>query len=392
MAHNTSRPGILIIFYFILVFFYFSQSFIWGEANSIGRPALVLIMSVNVFYMVKSICDQRVANNLSKTLVIFVIINFLYYIFGDYFLMNVTPNKSFQIFKTVLLSTTCFFPMYFWTYKGYKLDVSSGLLALFYFVVIYISGRSVDEGINFVNNMGYYYLNFIPFLFLIEGKVYVKIALCLGLNVLIISCAKRGAIITAGLVDVIYFYYIYRSNQLKGGQLTKIWILILICGAGAYVWQKFQANSFVLERFSALEEGNSSGRDIIYWNLWYNWSCQYDIIQQVFGGGFCKSPQFNSGLFAHNDWLELLTDLGLIGVISYVFVIVSMLRIAFMAIKGSTKYCILTISAIWIAKTLFSMSYLDENNFILMLLLGMMAAKTKIEKYEAKKIALGQHS
>lgn len=383
------NPSFVIITYFVLVFFYFSQSFIWGEENSIGRPALMIIMSVNVFYMIKCICDQRLTTNLSKALVIFVLINFLYYIFGDYLLMNVPPQKSFQIFKTVLLSTTCFFPLYFWTSRGYRIESLICILALAYFLVIYISGIINPKGQNVVDNMGYYYLNFIPFLFLIKGKVYFKILLCLGLNVLIITCAKRGAIITATLVDVIFFNYIYRSKQISGGCLTKIWMLILIVCAGIYAWQEFQANSFVLERFTALQHGNSSGRDIIYENLWNNWCNNYDFIQQIFGGGFCKSPQFNNGLFAHNDWLELLTDLGIIGVISYILVIVNMFRISFIPNNKATKYCILTISVIWFTKTLFSMSYLDENNFILMLLLGMMTAKTKIENYETKKIAFG---
>lgn len=392
MAPNLKRSNALIIIYFVLAFFYFSQSFIWGEANSIGRPALIFIMLVNTIYMGKCIFNHRVTTNFSIAITIFVIINFAYYVFGDCFLHNVPDRKSFQIFKTVLLSTTCFFPLYYWTYKGYRLELLSGILALAYFLVIYISGQNNAKDINTVDNMGYYYLNFIPFLILIKGHVYIKIVLCLVLNVLIITCAKRGAIITAALVDVIFFYYIYQSNQLKNGLLTKIWILMLICCAAIYAWQRFQSNSFVLERFIALQQGSSSGRDIIYANLWNNWSLKYDIIQQIFGGGFCKSPQFNNGLFAHNDWLELLIDLGLVGIISYVFVIVNMLKLSYLAVTKSSKYCILIISSIWFAKTLFSMSFLDENNFILMLLLGVMAAKTKREKYETKKISLGQCS
>lgn len=383
------KPGLGIIIYFCLLFFYFGQGFMFGEENAIGRPALVCVLSWNLYYLLRCTSLTNKPKVLGSVLT-FVALNILYYAWGELFVMNVPSTKSFQILKGVLLSMTCIFPAYYWSRKGYNLKPIALLLAAGYFTAIYIAGLNKGQRIDFVDNMGYYYLNFIPFLFLIRNKTYLKIALCLLLNVLIISCAKRGAIITAGIVDAVFVYYICKDNHLSRNLLYQLWILLPICCAGIFVWNELQSNAFVLERFTALEQGNSSGRNVIYENLWINWSHHYDLVEKLFGGGFCKSPRINGGLFAHNDWLELLTDIGLLGIVAYTFVICSMVSLAIRAKNRTIKYCMVAISAIWILKTMFSMSYLDENSFILMLLAGMLAAKIKCN--ETEETTLGQYA
>lgn len=368
------KPTKIIYFYFILVLIYFSQAFITSGESSIGKPVLVVIMLINIYYLFKDFQFDKTPQ-IIKAITLFVAVNTIYYIIGDAFISNVPATKSFQIYKTILLSTTCIYPLYYWSKCGYSLNKLSLVLAGLYFLAIYYSGTQRSYVENYVDNMGYYYLNFIPFLLLIPKHTYIKIGICLILNILIITCAKRGAILTAVIVDIVFFFYIYKSQEVSKSTLSKIWITFLLCVAAAFAWNKFTANSFVLERFEALEQGHSSGRDIIYANLWNNWSHDYDLIQQILGGGFCKSPRLNNGLFAHNDWLELLTDLGLVGVISYLIVIICMISLTIKTKDTTTKFILLCVCVIWIFKTLFSMSYLDENNFILMMLTGIMAAK-----------------
>lgn len=383
------KPGILIILYFVLAFFYLGQAFLFGENNAIGRPALMVILAVNLYYMARSL---RLPDKplILTAIVCFVLLNLGYYLWGDTFIMNVPTAKSFQIFKTVLLSTTCIFPTYYWTRQGYSLRVPALIFAAAYCAIIYMSRYGRIEDIDKVDNMGYYYLNFIPFLFLIRGRAIVKIGLCLLLNVLIIACAKRGAIISAGVADIIFFLYIWKDRQISRGFFSRLCILALVAGAAYFAAEKIQSNTFVQNRFTELEQGNSSGRDRIYRNLWVNWTERYDVVQQTFGGGYCMSPRINDGVFAHNDWLELLTDLGLAGVAAYLLVIIGMIEPVRRARNVTLRYAMLTITAIWLLKTMFSMSYLDENSFILMLLFGMLAAKS--QTYETETPALGQYA
>lgn len=378
------KSSAIIKLYYLLSFIYFSQSFIFDSEMAIGKPILICIMIINLFYMFKVI-RLRQFPMVVKSITIFVILNTAYYLIGDYFIHNVDPAKSFQIYKGILLATTCIYPLYYWSLNGYRLRALSLLLAALYFASIYYSGTQREMEGDFVDNMGYYYLNFIPFLFIIPRHVYVKIAIWLLLNVLIITSAKRGAIITAGAVDIVFLLYMFKSGDLSKNIFRKIIVLFILICACSFAWNKLQTNSFVLERFTALENGNSSGRDVIYANLIDNWSNKYDAVQTVFGGGFCKSPRINRGLFAHNDWLELLTDLGLVGVFSYLVLIISMLTSGVRSKDMTIKFTIAAIGCIWLLKTFFSMSYLDENSFILMLLLGIMIAQKQQINYEIKK-------
>ena len=123
-------------------------------------------------------------------------------------------------------------------------------------------------------------------------------------------------------------------------------------------------------------------------NILIKYIYEYDWIQQIFGGGFCNAPTLSSrGVFAHNDWLELLADLGVVGVLAYAYIIFGMLKLIQQAKRQNTKYILIMITAIWFMKTMFSMSYLEENSFFLMMLLGYVA--TKLHSHGRKKIKVG---
>lgn len=66
-------------------------------------------------------------------------------------------------------------------------------------------------------------------------------------------------------------------------------------------------------------EGNVSGRDRIYANIFNGWLDSDNFINLLFGYGFAGSRLLSgSGHFAHNDWLELLSNFGLLGVTIYI--------------------------------------------------------------------------
>ena len=75
------------------------------------------------------------------------------------------------------------------------------------------------------------------------------------------------------------------------------------------------SNTNLQERFSTISEG--SGRDWIYENLFSIWLFRSEILDYLFGYGINATVRF-VGFFAHNDWLELLMSLGILGIISYV--------------------------------------------------------------------------
>ena len=83
-----------------------------------------------------------------------------------------------------------------------------------------------------------------------------------------------------------------------------------------YIEQFAEKSDYFQYRLESTTEGKSSGRDVIYSQLWNHYKSNENIFQLAFGEGAFHTQNIN-GYKAHNDWLELLIDCGLLGVIIY---------------------------------------------------------------------------
>jgi len=78
----------------------------------------------------------------------------------------------------------------------------------------------------------------------------------------------------------------------------------------------------------------------------------------LFGFGFVGSMKLANGAFAHNDWLEILSNYGIIGVLIYFFLFYSIIKYAWNREwpKGK-RITILTIVSMWLMISMLSMWY-----------------------------------
>ena len=77
------------------------------------------------------------------------------------------------------------------------------------------------------------------------------------------------------------------------------------------------SEEFMIKRMASILEGNTSGRDVIYGTIFTKWYSSTNIWNLLFGFGFAGSLEITGGSYAHNDWLELLSNFGLTGIIAY---------------------------------------------------------------------------
>lgn len=363
-----------IWFYFLILFVYFTQSFIFEGGSSIGSILIIPIILINLYCLLQSVTSNRWTSVISLS-ALFLLVSFSYFIWGEALLNNVPTKQAVQILKTTLLSVSCIFPIYYWSCKNRNLDRELLWFALGYLLVLIYNFHTREIAEEYVDNLGYYYINIIPFLFLIKRKYYLRIGLCLFATLLVIESAKRGAIITVLLVDIYFFKTILKSQEIPKKLGPRLLLLALVIGASIYAYWQFQSNEYVIARFKQLEEGQTSGRDYIYNLLLSHWLHDTTLVQLIFGSGYCAVPTVTGGLFAHNDWLELLIDFGLFGVFVYLAFFRSMLTLVHKQSDETDKDILILITGIWFMKTLFSMSYLDENNFMLAMLMGYIAGK-----------------
>lgn len=290
-------------------------------------------------------------------------------------------------FRKIALSLMPIFAFYYFSMKGY-ITKRFMLSYLFPFVALIIlsfikqrnsalANKEVDEA---TINYGYDILTILPFLVFYKYRTIRQQMLMWLMIFLILFCVKRGAIICAGLSMSIYFFFMLKHDNRRKNY--KAYILLIIAVLSAYFaldWM-FQSSEYFVERVDETVEGDSSGRDFIYEFFWYYFLDETTTQQFLLGGGAFETL-FLYGLYAHNDWLEIAINQGVLGLSIYVFFWLTFLQLCL-----KCKSDILVKTALWmlfvifLLKSMFSMSY-DQFTLYSNIVLGYcMAYNTDINK------------
>ena len=204
-------------------------------------------------------------------------------------------------------------------------------------------------------NASTYFLMILP-LCIINYKKIVSFAVFTICVSFIFMSAKRGNILCAVVPTVMYLYL--QSKEAKKSLFLPFVYAIVFAGIGYYLYESVMENEYLLSRFEDTLDGNSSGRDVIYANIWNTWYNSNNICNLLFGYGWDGSIN-NGGMRAHNDWLELLIDHGLFGTGLYLSMFLSLFSLFLKRKNFYLQAIIIATCSIWFLKTVFSMGYTD---------------------------------
>ena len=231
------------------------------------------------------------------------------------------------------------------------------LLVFIYFNLSFSAIKMLDSNRDgFTNNLGYLFVSLIPFIYFFNKKIF-QIGLLLFLMAFVIFSMKRGAILVGILATFLYIFWTFKNT--KGYQWCFAIILFVIIGfvAAHYLEAFYADNAYFQMRVDSTLEGDSSSRDQISSSLlnWYVYKA--NIFQQLFGAGADATLSIY-GIFAHNDWLEILIDQGVVGVILYLWYWSVFYKNNKRFSKGTPEYMILTTVLVsCFSRCFFSMSY-----------------------------------
>ncbi len=172
-------------------------------------------------------------------------------------------------------------------------------------------------------NVGYTIL-YLSFMVSLTGFNVKNTLLFVFMVIIILLSAKRGAIVSVGIVSVCFVMYRWANTRLR--------ILIIPIAVAAMVFMVnsiYKSNANLQAKVEATQEGHSSGRDIIYETLWDNWKNQ-SIEEKIFGWQFAGSISILE-YDGHNDYLEILNGQGLLGLFIYFCLIISFMVYFFRA-------------------------------------------------------------
>jgi hypothetical protein len=319
-------------FIFLLIGIYYAQGTLYAQGTNFSKVIYIIIISISFFYFIKTLLLKDIKTLFYNVWTILLLLN----IFGFIFTGNNSNPYHISMIKGVLLTLMIFYPFYFFSNQNIiktKNLTSFLLLMIPLFILQYylnsekILNERVSNKLDVVNNISYLFVGLIPYVFLLKQKKIVAPIIMLILIFFIIESSKRGALFS-GVIGLLFFIYfqirtIEKKNRFKG----YLYLTTAIIGISYFTFNLFKNNEYLTLRLENILEGESSGRNTIYFNLLYYWVQSDNFINLIFGYGFAASIQLSkTGNFAHNDWLELLTNFGIFGVTIYCILFITSLK------------------------------------------------------------------
>ena len=369
--------------YISLLAFYSMQGTIIPTGGTIFSQLILLIaMLMGLYYTAKTRQMKgkpiyfKGLNLLFVTLVVYGVILLLsdhHYIIKAKLFDNEVSKSSYL--KSLFLSFPNIYTFYYFSRK--KLLTESALrkwviaflgIAIFRFFdyqitslqTLLLNGEDVEET---TNNMGYLFVALMPGVVLFKNNIKLQYGIMIVCMIFVMMGMKRGAIIV-GVVSLIYYLYFNfkYNNQISKGKVLFFSILIIV--AAYFITEHMMESSdYFMSRIAQTREGNSSGRNEIYEHFWNHFKNEMDTFKFLFGNG--ANATLDIGInYAHNDWLELAINQGVLGLLVY-----AIYWLCFWKTIRSIKYnkpakLVLTLTFIsFFIKTLFSMSYTGYSLF-----------------------------
>lgn len=217
------------------------------------------------------------------------------------------------------------------------------------FTIIYIVYRFSDIGIgNNTANTIYFIITILPLILINKNTKIQVTGVIIAIFTTLIS-NKRTAFI---MLFVALLLYILMTLLLSRRGIKKKFVLItatlglamLIYLVYNYMSERMDINVFY--RLSTLIEDGGSGRDIIYKNVLAKIK-EFNLMEFLIGNGyngvFLKS---GIGTSAHNDFLEIMYDYGIVGLIIYLSMIWKIIYITFKMFQKNLIVALASVSCL----------------------------------------------
>jgi hypothetical protein len=302
--------------------------------------------------------------------------------FGFFVVYNIFGFDYYWLFR-VSYTLLIFFPFYYAAYNRFLTEKKFYLLGFVplavklygLYVSFFLRGELGKEYFEIADNTGYALLSLFIYFSLRPEKTF-NVYLLSAIFIAVLFSFKRGAILSGAIAYGAFTLYNFRNLIAR-----KILILPLLFGLLSIGYVAFEYADKILYRFiydTGAGAGAGSGRVGMYPQMFQTW-IESDAIGIVFGRGFFSITDLPGGHYAHSDWLELIYDHGLMGVIVY-----SVLIISFLATKKYVSRemmpAYIAIVSVWILKSLFSGVYMDRGFSLFFACLGLLLGSAHREK------------
>lgn len=341
-------------------------------STSLTGMMALLIMALSAYYCFianSKYLLPRALKLLSSLIVIFIIYGSVLILSGKGLIVKETgdPMPSRKYLVDLMLSLLPIFPFYIFTKRGFITEKTMQRLFFVFFaiaVVSYIKARTIgleraletnQYATDVTNNSGYVILSLLPFLVFLDRRPLVRYTMLALITILVLYAIKRGAILILALCLMFYLPLVLK----KSAKLVRVVTIIVIGVVGVYAYNYIldfvESNTYFATRLELMQEGDLQARSGIWTGILLAF-LDANPFQMLFGRGAWATLEVSTNL-AHNDWLEILTNQGLVGIYIFASFWYTFFQAWRKSKKNTTLYTLLGLLFIThFTRTFFSMS------------------------------------
>lgn len=382
MNSNVSRYRTLrnLAFFFMLGFLVYH---VFDFRPIFWRLGLVAVSLVGLILHLREFKFQKV----EKYMLVFIAINVVYFLFS-----LIWQSHQFTYFGDILCATLPMFLFAVLSAHGVITQRSitiflllSTICGFFYFSHAeydLIQGSVYGESGDFTVNASTIFLVIIPLLFFVRNR-WLMFSIMVVIVLFIVLGAKRGNIVA--MIIPLFFVFRYRFGS-KNTFLNRVLVLFGFFVLAYLAYRVAIGSDYLMGRINDTIAGDSSNRDIIYSAVLNAWLNANDLVNYLFGFG--SNATINMiGIRAHNDWLEILLDFGLLGICLYLAFFVSLFKTTWRQKENRQAfYTLMTVFAIWFFKSLYSMGFNESLFSYLSMVIGIVLGDLKRLDFQEKSI------
>lgn len=378
MMTGSKRIFSSVNVYVALWCLYNLQGTFYPSGGVVSRLLLMVILLWSLFITYKVNTGKHKLPAFMKAVNFFLIFTSLYgclLIIGgeDLYITEGHVNvkvPNFGYLKQIYMSFLPIYVYYYYTIKG-QLEIRKILhytiILLVVLIIKYFDSRAellqqTMHSDGFTMNIGYDFLALLPLLFLWNRRTTVQFVLLLLSMLFIIICMKRGAILIAAVCFIYFLYSAITNTPTKKRIIVLLFSSLSVFAAVFFIAYMMSSNDYFVYRLEKTLAGDSSNRDILYSTYWNHFLSETNFLRLLFGNGANATLKIGMN-YAHNDWLELLINNGILGISIYAFYFIALYKDSIVAKRtDEIHYAVLLLAFIILfCSSLFSMSYASIN-------------------------------
>ena len=352
---------------------YWMQGLVYTEGSAVSQLILAANLGLSIFFTIKLLLSQEPMpfyfKGMSILLLMFSFYGIIPIMEGRTFFIAATGNEveSYNYLKAIYISFLPIAPFYWFARNGY-LSLSRLRAWTFIFVIsatmtyIKMGLQAIEEmGLyrsdlnERTNNGGYFVLWLLPALFIFRQKL-IQFVLLAYVMLLVAASMKRGALLCGAICSAYFMFIVLKqaTPQQRKWLLLAIAIFIIAGIVGFLVLMG--DNLLLMQRIEDTLDGKTSNRDNLYGEFIEYLFHRQSLLTMIIGNGANSTLEISEN-YAHNDWLEIGANQGIIGVGIYLFYFITFWKTIKSVLVPYIKAGLILLLLILILRSMFSMSY-----------------------------------